>query len=438
MTLFRPLRMSLRAPSLVIASLLLATACASAPARPPVQIGTGDPRVDPVPGDPYIIDNGQVGDGGLEDIDLGKNVVRGDGLVPPHMKGRDIKRAAVLLPFSHPNANVRAEAESMLAGIELALFEYADENFLIIPKDTAGKTSVAEARTNEAIVEGADVILGPLFGANVKAVRAIAIKESVPVIAFSNDRSAAGGGAYLASVAPEEEVTRAMDYAVSRGVQSFVFLGPNSDYGRRVEAAMRTQASRLGAVMLSSALYDPATTAPVEEARQIASVLKAESRRAPNRVAVMIPERGVKLLSVAPLLPYNGVDLRRIKVMGTGLWADESVWREPTLYKGFFAGPNPEDQEAFETTFQRIYGRKPTELAAVSYDAAAMSVRLAIDDAMTYRGVTDPDGFYGVNGLFRFRSDGTSERGLSILQIEPDEGAVLAQEGRKEFIDIES
>jgi len=229
-----------------------------------------------------------------------------------------------------------------------------------------------------------------------------------------------------------------MDYAVSRGVQSFVFLGPNSNYGRRVEAAMRTQAARLGAAVLSSALYDPATTAPVEEARRIASVLKAESRRAPNRVAVMIPERGVKLLSVAPLLPYNGVDLRLIKIMGTGLWADESVWREPTLYKGFFAGPNPEDQEAFETTFQRIYGRQPTDLAAVSYDAAAMSVRLAIDDAMTYRGVTDSDGFYGVNGLFRFRSDGTSERGLSILQIEPDEGAVLAQEGRKEFTDIDS
>ena len=438
MTLFRPLRMSLRAPSLVIVSLLLATACASTPARPPVQIGTGDPRVDPVPGEPGGIRYGEVEDGELSDIEGNENVVTGEGLVPPHMQGRDIMRAAVLLPFSHPNASVRTEAESMLAGIELALFEYADENFLIIPKDTAGKTSVAEARTDEAIVEGADVILGPLFGANVKAVRAIANREGVPVVAFSNDRSAAGGGAYLASVAPEEEVIRAMDYAVTRGVQSFVFLGPDSVYGRRVDTAMRTHAARLGAVMLASALYDPSSTAPVDEARQIASVLKAESRRAPNRVAVMIPERGVKLLSVAPLLPYNGVDLRRIRVMGTGLWADESVWREPSLYNGFFAGPNPEDQAAFETTFQRIYGREPTELAAVSYDAAAMSVRLALDNAMTYGGVTDPDGFYGVNGLFRFRIDGTSERGLSILKIEAGEGAVLAQEGRKEFTDTDS
>ena len=72
-------------------------------------------------------------------------------LTPAFMEGRKIKRAAVLLPFSHPNAQVRAEAESMLAGIELALFEYAGDDFLIIPKDTAGKQSVAEARIDEAV-----------------------------------------------------------------------------------------------------------------------------------------------------------------------------------------------------------------------------------------------------------------------------------------------
>tara|TARA_R110002033_G_scaffold103898_9_gene151448 strand:+ start:6138 stop:7436 length:1299 start_codon:yes stop_codon:yes gene_type:complete len=412
MTLLQPLLRKLKAPSLVLASLLLATACATAPARPPVQIGTGEPRVDPVTGEPMT--PREIDEARVNELKPPKSV-RGDGgLTPPFMEGRDVKRAAVLLPFSHPNAQVRAEAESMLAGIELALFEYAGDNFLIMPKDTAGKQSVTEARLDESLKEGADIVLGPLFGANVKAIKPEASKKQVPIIAFSNDRSAAGGGAYLASISPEEEVTRVMEYAASRGVRTFAFLGPNTEYGKQVEAAMRYQAAQQGGVMVSSAFYDPSGGAGAE-ARQIASVLKSEAGR--GKVAVMIPERGVKLLSVAPLLPYNGAPMQNVLLMGTSLWDDSSIWREPTLSGGVYAAPDPENLVGFKQTYKRIYGRNPTDLAAVAYDAAALSVRLATDDNIRYNGVTDPDGFMGVNGLFRFRIDGTSQRGLAVMQI---------------------
>lgn len=430
MTLLQPLLRKLSAPSLLLASLLLATACATAPARAPVPIGTGEPREDPVTGVPRNLGDG-IDSGELDEVDPSARV-RGDGgLTPPFMEDREIKRAAVLLPFSHPNANVRAEAESMLAGIELALFEYSDKNFLIIPKDTAGKQSVAEARTDEAIKEKADVILGPLFGANVKTVRETARKKQIPVVAFSNDRSAAGGGAYLASISPDEEVRRVMEYAATRGVDTFVFLGPRTDYGRQVEAAMHHEASRIGGVIAASAFYDPGSGAG-PEARQIASVLKSEIQTRPGKVAVMIPERGVKLLSVAPLLPYNGVDMRKVKLLGTSYWNDPSIWREPTLAGGLFASTDPGNQAAFRETYQRIYGRAPTDLAAQAYDAAALTVRLAADENLGYGGMTDPDGFYGVNGLFRFRIDGTSERGLAVMQIQST-GPEVVEGGIKSF-----
>lgn len=413
-----------------LTALLFATACATAPARPPVQVGDGTaPRVDPVVEEEVAVEEEVVEEEVVEDA------LTKDGLTPPHMAEREIKRAAVLLPFSHPNANVRAEAEAMLAAIELALFEFGDENTVIIPKDTAGKTSVAKARMKDAITEGADLVLGPLFGANVQAVRDSARKEGIPVVAFSNDRAAAGGGAYLASIAPEEEVRRVMQYVSNLGVRSFAFLGPDNDYGRRVESAMRSQVARQGGAMISSAFYNPSSTAPVDEALQISNALQSEIERAPGKVAVMIPERGVKLLSVAPLLPYNGVDLRQVKVLGTGLWNDSSVWREPSLYEGYFASANPSDLASFKQSYQRIYGRAPSDLAVVGYDAAAMAMRLASEDKISRRGITNRDGFLGSNGLFRFRSDGTSERGLSILQIKPNQGAVLVEPGPREFGD---
>lgn len=431
MTLLQPLLRTIKAPSFLLIGFLFATACASAPARPPVQIGTGSPRVEPVTGP-----TGEPEEG-VDVTELGEpedlTQVRGDGgLTPAFMEGRKLKRAAVLLPFSHPNAQVRAEAESMLAGIELALFQYAGDDFLIIPKDTAGKTSVTEARVDEAIQEKANVVLGPLFGANVKAIRERAQDKKIPVIAFSTDRTAAGGGSYLASISPEEEVRRMVQYAAGQGIFSYVFLGPQSAYGRQIETALRTEAFNNGGVVLTSAFYMP-ETGTTEAARSVSDILKAEIASNPRRkVAVMIPERGVKLLSIAPLLPYNGVDMTHVTLMGTSLWADESIWREPTLDGAVYPAPDPENLTTFREAYRRIYGKAPTDLSAVAYDAAAVAVRLAAEDNLKYNGVTDPDGFFGVNGLFRFRIDGTSERGLAVMKIRPS-GAELVEKGASQF-----
>lgn len=425
MTSRSPLLRNLKAPSprlgLVLASLLMAAACATAPTRPPVSIGSGQPRVDPVTGE-AIGPSAETTDEALNKF------VRGDGgLTPGFMAGKEVKRAAVLLPFSHPNAQVRAEAEAMLAGIELALFENGGTDFLLLPKDTAGRSSTAEARADEALDEGADIILGPLFGTEVPAVKDVALRKSIPVIAFSNDRKVAGGGSYLASVMPEEEVVRIMGYAASRATRTFAFLGPDTAYGRQVEAAMRAEAAENGWTVLGTAFYDPGKSASSEVSR-IAGLIKAE----PSKVGLLIPERGTKLLSIAPLLVVNGIDPGRTRFLGTSIWDDSSIWREPALAGAWFSAIDPDNLGNFNDTFKRIYGRAPTDLAAAAYDAASLAITLAAENNMKHGGVTDPDGFMGVNGLFRFRLDGTSERGLAVKQISAS-GAPVVEDGVTRF-----
>jgi branched-chain amino acid transport system substrate-binding protein len=34
--------------------------------------------------------------------------------------------------------------------------------------------------------------------------------------------------------------------------------------------------------------------------------------------------------------------------------------------------------------------------------------------------LTDPNGFSGVDGIFRFRDDGSADRGLAVLQVTPN------------------
>ena len=398
--------------------------------RPPVSVSSGDPRAPIEPGgQSQLPDDSQVVAGDEQALADLLALLGGDekGFKPAFMRDRDVVRVGVLLPFSHPNAAVRREAEGLLAGAELALFERGTDRVLLIPKDTRGSKSGAEEAADAALEDGVDIIVGPLFSDNVAAIREKARKEDVPLISFSNDRSVAGNGAYLLALGPEAEVARVVDYAVNRGVTSFAFLGPSTNYARRAESALRIEATRRGGTVIGSEFYDASNEAPVDEARRLAALLKPEVRSRPNRVAVLIPERGLKLLAVAPLLPYYDVDVRKLTLMGTGQWNDPSIWREPTLSGGIFAAVDPEDAATYSRSYSRIYRSDPSDLSSLGYDATALAMALASeDDKIDRRDIEDREGFRGVNGIFRFRSDGTVERSLSVLQIGPDGVSVVS------------
>lgn len=432
MTLSQSLRATRLAPTLLLATFLIAAGCASGPSQPPLSPSSGEARVpvDPSLGEPDPEEIEEIFDEVEEEEVEEDEYASAEDLTPPHLDPEDdLKRAAVLLPFSHSQSRVRSEAEGMLAAIELALFDQAGENFLILPKDTSGRPEMAAERAKEAISEDVDVIIGPLFGSNVEVVNDIARKERVPVIAFSNDRNVAGNGAYLVSITPESEVNSVVQYASRIGVRSYAFLGPDTSYGRRVESALRSAAAQNGGSLIVSRTYGARGEGQEQAAQGVAAAIENQPE---GTVAIMIPEQGTRLRSVAPLLPYNGVDVRKLKLLGTGQWNDPSVWREPTLFGGIFAAPEPSSSENFKNSYQRIYGSQPRGLASLGYDAAALAIQLAEEDNLSTRGVTDRQGFVGTNGLFRLGRDGLPDRGLAILEISP-EGVGVVQPGARDF-----
>ena len=70
-----------------------------------------------------------------------------------------------------------------------------------------------------------------------------------------------------------------------------------------------------------------------------------------------------------------------------------------------------------------VFGSDPPQLATLSYDAVSLVAMLSAGEPyhrFTDQALTDPNGFSGVDGILRFNPDGTSERGLAILAVEPD------------------
>jgi branched-chain amino acid transport system substrate-binding protein len=354
-----------------------------------------------------------------------------DGMTLPHMAGRDIKRLAILLPFSAQSPRLREEANSMFQAAELALFQRPDADVVLTVLDTKGTEDGARSAAHAALQQGADVILGPIIAGNVRAASQVAARSGTPLLAFSNDQSVAERGRYLVSFPPESEVDRIVNYAASTGVQNFAFFGPDDAYGRRVRRAYAAAVERVGGEMTAAEMYRGDDISVMQEPARRLAEYYAEGRAARDIArdsfeAILLPEGGTALRSLAPLLPFYGVDPARVLFMGTSRWDNSDTVREPALRGGVFAASDKEAREAFLSDFERTYGNEPSTLASLAYDAVQLGAIVADGDPRErINRVESPLGFYGTDGYLRFGPDGRPERGLAVYRIRDGQFSVI-------------
>ncbi len=163
-------------------------------------------------------------------------------------------KVGLILPLS-AGGNAGVAAQSMKNAAEMALAEFQNPNIQLLVKDDAGNPQGAQQGTQQALDEGAEIILGPLFAASVPATAQLARTRGVPVIAFSTDSSVAGRGVYLLSFLPESDVNRIVEYAAGTGKRSFAACLPDNAYGNVVEAAFKQAASRKGGRIVAFEKY---------------------------------------------------------------------------------------------------------------------------------------------------------------------------------------
>src|SRR5665213_766717 len=111
-------------------------------------------------------------------------------------------RVALILPLP-AQGNAGVAALSMKNASEMAIAEFKNPNIHLLVKDDGGTPQGAQAAAQQAITEGAEIIIGPLFAEAVRAVGGVARQRGIPVIAFSTDVSVATRGVYLLSFLPE-------------------------------------------------------------------------------------------------------------------------------------------------------------------------------------------------------------------------------------------
>jgi branched-chain amino acid transport system substrate-binding protein len=330
-------------------------------------------------------------------------------------------RVALILPLS-AQGNAGVAAQSMKNAAEMALAEFKSPNIQLLVKDDGGTPQGARAGAQQAISEGAEIIVGPLFAQSVNAVGQIARARNIPVIAFSTDTSVATRGIYLLSFLPETDVRRIVEFAASRGKRSFAALLPDNAYGTVVEAAFQQEVSRRGGRVLTLEKYQVDSNQIAEAARRVA--------QAANQLdSIFIPDGADAVPQVVQALAASGVSLKRVQLLGTGPWDDPRIFSTAALDGGWYAAPDSTGFRNFSARYRAGYGQDPVRTATLAYDAVALVAALVKTQGPQRFGeqaLTNPSGFAGIDGVFRFRPEGPSERGLAVLRATPSGGQVIS------------
>jgi branched-chain amino acid transport system substrate-binding protein len=330
-------------------------------------------------------------------------------------------RVGLILPLS-AQGNAGVAALSMKNAAEMALAEFKNPNIQLLVKDDGGTPQGAQAGAQQAITEGAEIIIGPLFAEAVRAVGAAARPRGIPVIAFSTDVSVAARGVYLLSFLPETDVKRIVDYSISRGKRSFAALMPDTAYGAVVEAAFQQEVSRRGGRILALQKY------PIDLSK-LAQPVQRVAQAATRVDSIFIPDGANAVPQVVQALARSGVNLRRVQLLGTGLWDDPRVFSTAALDGGWYAAPDSAGFRNFSARYRSRYGQDPVRTATLAYDAVALVAALVKTQGaqrFSEQVLTNASGFAGIDGVFRFRPDGSNERGLAVLRVAPSGGQVVS------------
>jgi ABC-type branched-subunit amino acid transport system substrate-binding protein len=333
-------------------------------------------------------------------------------------------KVGLILPLSAAG-NAGVAAQSMKSAAEMALTEFLNPNIQLLIKDDTGSPQGAQQATQQALGEGAEIILGPLFAQSVPATAQLTRARGTSVIAFSTDSSVAGRGVYLLSFLPESDVNRIIEYSASIGKKSFAALLPENAYGNVVEAAFKQAVGRRGGRIVAFEKYGADRTAP---ASRVAQALGQAD-------ALLLADDGDSVVGVADALTAAGANLKSVQLLGTGLWDNPRVFASSKLQGGLYAAPDPAGFRAFAARYRAKYRNEPVRTATLAYDAVALVAALARTQGgqrFTTDVLTNTSGFAGIDGLFRFRADGTNERGLAVMRAESS-GSVAVAGSPKSF-----
>ncbi len=361
------------------------------------------------------------------------SVIQSDGLA---IDANQPVRVALLAPLGSGDPGREQLGRGVVNGAKLAQSDLRNAAIELTVYNDGGTSGGGAAAASQAVAEGAQIIVGPFFSTATAGAAPVAASAGLTVISLSNNPEVAGGNVYIIGNTFNNTADRLVAYGMSRGLRSFAVVHPQGLEGDTARNAVAGAVQARGANLVGSDSYSLSVASIQAAAGPIASRLIGSGAN-----AVILTDGPTGGLSfIAEGLRNSGLAPSQAQFLGLQRWdASAEALAQPSLQGGAFAAPDPGLLGAFEGRYRTTFGEEPSAAASYAYDAVA-AVGALIAEARNSGGspfstdrLTQPAGFAGVNGPFRFLPNGMNQRNLAIIEVR-DGQAVVTERAPRSFV----
>ena len=319
---------------------------------------------------------------------------------------------ALLVPGGSANPGDALIARNLENAARLAIADLAGAKINLTVYNTAGNAAQASQVATQAVAEGAQVILGPLFSEAANAAGVAAAASGVNVLSFSNNTSIAGGNVFVLGNTFNNSADRLVNYARKQGKKRVHIVHARNVAGETGRAAIQQALVNAGVNLNGTTSYDFSQQGVINAVGTVSAAARTAD------AIILTSDAAGALPLFAQLLPEAGLNPSRVQYMGLTRWDIPQIMQLPGIQGGWFVLPDPGRVTSFTNRYQTAYGNAPHPLAGLAYDGiAAIGAISASGKAINGSTLTQGQGFQGTGGIFRLRANGTNQRGVAVATV---------------------
>jgi len=291
------------------------------------------------------------------------------------------------------------------------------------------------------------VFIGPINSFDTKLLERYC-SEGAIFFSFSSNRNLANDCIYLVNFFPENELRAVFEYLPDNS--KIALLYPENSYGFGINKIIDDIANQSNSIIVNRASYNENLSNAPESIKELGKyeLRKYELNRQKKILAnkkdneskkrliklerfqttkdfdfthVIIADYGLRLLQVAPLLPYYDIDPNIVRFVGTGAWDDEVFYDEPSLIGSIYPGIEFEKRKKLVENYYELYDEKFLRTSTLPYELVGLLAFVINNNyfiSSLYELLNESNiKFSGVDGSFYFLNNAI-ERDLDILKIE--------------------